>query len=155
LGLKSVSRQDQPKVAPVFFAFRVMVGIGFLMLGLAVVGLLLRARNILYSSQLFHKLCLWFVPLGFIASISGWLTAEIGRQPWVVYNLMQTKDAVSAVGMEEVIISMILLVLAYGITFSFYLYYLFKMIRRGPLALDSHPIENHSFQYMTDTQGDN
>lgn len=154
LGLKSVDNANQPRVAPVFFTFRVMVGIGFLMLGVALIALLLRFRNTLYTSGTFHILCLLMAPLGFVASISGWLTAEIGRQPWVVYNLMRTKDAVSAVGMEEVIISMVLLVLAYGIVFGFYLTYLFKMIRQGPLALDNDDIAHHSFQYMTDNQGD-
>ncbi|WP_028387633.1 cytochrome ubiquinol oxidase subunit I [Legionella fairfieldensis] len=152
LGLDSVSNMEQPRVAPVFFTFRIMVGIGLLMFGIALLALWLRAKGILYSSRRFHRLCLLMAPLGFIASISGWLTAEMGRQPWVIYNLMKTRDAVSAVGMEEVIISMILLLLAYGIVFGFYLYYLFKMIRTGPLALDHHGIESHSFQYMTDIE---
>ncbi|WP_347252038.1 cytochrome ubiquinol oxidase subunit I [Legionella sp.] len=150
LGLNAVDKTEQPHVAPVFFAFRVMVGIGLLMLITALVALLLRMKSTLYTSRFFHQWCLFIAPLGFIASISGWLTAEIGRQPWVVYNLLKIKEAISAVGMEEVIISFVLLVLAYGVVFSFYLYYLFKMIRLGPLALDSHDIEHHSFQYMTD-----
>lgn len=150
LGLNAVDKTEQPHVAPVFFAFRVMVGIGLLMLITALVALLLRMKSTLYTSRFFHQWCLFIAPWGFIASISGWLTAEIGRQPWVVYNLLKIKEAISAVGMEEVIISFVLLVLAYGVVFSFYLYYLFKMIRLGPLALDSHDIEHHSFQYMTD-----
>lgn len=150
LGLNSVPKDDQPHVAPVFFSFRIMVGIGLLMLGIAILALLLRMRKALYSSRIFHQLCLGIAPLGFVATIAGWLTAEIGRQPWVVYNLMKTKDAVSAVGMEEVIISMVLLILAYGVVFSFYLYYLFKLIRLGPLELDKHDSEHHLFQYMTD-----
>ncbi|MBA2653017.1 MAG: cytochrome ubiquinol oxidase subunit I [Tatlockia sp.] len=150
VGLDSVAKADQPRVAPVFFTFRIMVGIGFLMLALALIALLLRLRKTLYSARLFHQLCLLVVPLGFIASICGWLTAEMGRQPWVVYNLMKTKDSVSAVGMEEVIISLVLLIIAYGVVFSFYLYYLFKLIRLGPMELDKHDIEQHSFLYMTD-----
>ncbi|MBA2655798.1 MAG: cytochrome ubiquinol oxidase subunit I [Tatlockia sp.] len=150
IGLNSVDKSEQPKVAAVFFTFRIMVGIGFFMLGLALFALILRLRKTLYSARLFHRLCLFIVPLGFIASVSGWLTAEMGRQPWVVYNLMKTKDAVSAVGLEEVIISFVLLCIAYGVVFSFYLYYLFKLIRLGPLELDKHDIEQHSFQYMTD-----
>ncbi|KTC93006.1 MULTISPECIES: cytochrome ubiquinol oxidase subunit I [Legionella] len=150
LGLNSVPKDDQPHVAPVFFSFRIMVGIGLLMLGIAILALLLRMRKALYSSRIFHQLCLGIAPLGFVATIAGWLTAEIGRQPWVVYNLMKTKDAVSAVGMEEVIISMVLLILAYGVVFSFYLYYLFKLIRLGPLELDKNDSEHHLFQYMTD-----
>lgn len=153
IGLKSVSPDNQPRVAPVFFSFRIMVGIGFLMLGTAVLALWLRWRDKLYSSRLFHRWCLILSPLGFVASIAGWLTAEIGRQPWVVYNLLRTQNAVSAIGIEEVVISMVLLVVAYGIVFGFYLYYLFKLIRTGPMALDSDKVEHHSFQYMTDNSG--
>jgi cytochrome d ubiquinol oxidase subunit I len=150
LGLNSVAKDDQPRVAPVFFSFRVMVGISLLMFIVALLALFLRMRKALYSFRIFHQLCLGMAPLGFVATIAGWLTAEIGRQPWVVYNLLRTKEAVSAVGMEEVIISMVLLALAYGVVFSFYLYYLFKLIRRGPLELDKHDTEHHLFQYMTD-----
>lgn len=152
LGLKSVSPQDQPDVASVFFTFRIMVGIGLLMLLTAIMALYLRIRQKLYSSLWFLRWCLLIAPLGFIASIAGWLTAEIGRQPWVVYNLLKTKDAVSAIGIEEVIISMVLLLLAYGVTFSFYLVYLFKTIRIGPQVIEDS--EHHAFQYMTNNPGD-
>ncbi len=154
LGLKSVNKADQPRVAPVFFSFRLMVVIGLLMLLTAMTGLVLRYTQRLYSSNWFHLWCIIIAPLGFVASISGWLTAEIGRQPWVVYHLMRTREAVSAIEMEAVVISFILLVLAYGFVFSFYLYYLFKLIRQGPKELDSHEEEQHLFQYMRDTQGD-
>jgi cytochrome d ubiquinol oxidase subunit I len=151
-GLKSVAREDQPLVAPVFFSFRVMVAIGLLMLAVALLGLILRIRNTLYSSKKFHQFCLYLAPAGFIASICGWFTAEMGRQPWVVYNLMRTKAAVSLVEMEEVIISLVLLLLAYGIVFSFYLYYLLKTIRRGPLV--SPDVEHHAFKYMRSNKGE-
>jgi len=150
LGLKSVAPTEQPRVAPVFFSFRVMVGIGVLMLLTAFAGLYLRAKGRLYSNKGFHRLCIAIAPLGFVASISGWLTAEIGRQPWVVYHLLKTQNAVSAIEMDVVIISFILLVLAYGVIFGFYLYYLFQLIRVGPKSADANEVEYHSFQYMTD-----
>ena len=150
LGLKSVTPTEQPRVAAVFFLFRVMVGIALLLLLTAFVGLFLRAKGHLYSSQWFHRWCIVIAPLGFIASIAGWITAEIGRQPWVVYHLLRTRNAVSAIGMDEVIISFILLLLAYGVIFGFYLYYVFKLIRLGPKKLDFDAAEQHSFQYMTD-----
>jgi len=149
LGLKSVAPSEQPRVAPVFFSFRVMVGIGVLMLLTAFFGLFLRVRGHLYSNKWFHRWCIAIAPLGFVASISGWLTAEIGRQPWVVYNLLKTSNAVSAIGTEEVIISFVLLILAYGVIFGFYLYYVFKLIRLGPQRIETEQIEDHSFQYMT------
>jgi cytochrome d ubiquinol oxidase subunit I len=154
IGLKSVSPQEQPDVASVFFTFRIMVGIGVLMLLTALVALFLRLRKKLYVAKWFHRWCLFIAPFGFIASIAGWLTAEIGRQPWVVYNLLKTKDAISAIGMEEVIISFILLIVAYGIIFSFYLVYLFKTIKIGPQSIDDDS-EHHLFQYMTKNQGGN
>jgi cytochrome d ubiquinol oxidase subunit I len=149
-GLTSVPLENQPVVAPVFFTFRIMVGIGFLMFLIACIGVFLKIKKKLYITKWFHKLCMLLVPLGFIASICGWLTAEMGRQPWVVYGLLKTRNAVSAIEMEEVIISLILLILAYGVTFGFYLYYLLKLIRIGPLNLDEDKAEYHSFQYMTD-----
>ena len=149
VGLKSVPREDRPRVFPVFFSFRIMVGIGVIFLLTALYGLWLRFRHRLYESRRFHQWCLCIVPLGFIATIMGWFTAEIGRQPWVVYNLMRTKNAVSAIGLEEVIISFILLCLAYGVIFGFYLYYLFNTIKKGPSDLKDK-VEHHAFHYMTD-----
>jgi len=154
VGLKSVSPDDQPRVAAVFFTFRIMVGLGFLMLFTAIAALVLRLKGSLYTSKLFLRWCMLTAPFGFIASIAGWLTAEMGRQPWVVYNLLRTKDAVSAIGMEEVIISLILLILAYGVIFGFYLLYLFKTIKIGPQALSSEDPELHAFTYMTNKPGD-
>lgn len=89
-------------------------------------------------------------PLGFIASIAGWLTAELGRQPWVVHGLLKTRDSVSAIGVEEVIISFVLLIVAYGVVFGFYLYYLLRLISHGPGILEEDEVEHHAFQYMTD-----
>ncbi|KTC83819.1 cytochrome ubiquinol oxidase subunit I [Legionella brunensis] len=155
LGLNTVLPEEQPKVAAVFFSFRIMVGIGILMLLTALTGLILYLRDRLFSSQRFFRWCLFISPLGFIASIAGWLTAELGRQPWVVYNLLKTRDAVSAIGLEEVIISFTLLILAYGVIFSFYLFYLFKFIKRGATLLEKETVEQHAFQYMTDLPKEN
>jgi len=154
VGLKSVAKADQPRVAPVFFSFRIMVGIGLLFLATAFMALFLRWRDTLFKAKWFHRWCLLIAPLGFVASVAGWLTAEIGRQPWVVYNLMRTKDAISAVGLEEVIISMVLLALAYGVVFSFYLYYLFKLIKDGMTKLDKQDLDHLPFQYMSETKVD-
>ncbi|CDZ77300.1 Cytochrome d ubiquinol oxidase subunit 1 [Legionella massiliensis] len=150
IGLSSVPPAEQPRMLPVFFSFRIMVGIGILMLFTAIVGVILHLKGTLFKHRWFHRWCLAMAPLGFIASIAGWLTAEIGRQPWVVYNLLKTKDAVSSIGYEEVMISFTLLILAYGVVFGFYLYYLLKLIAHGPETLTEEEIEHHAFQYMTD-----
>lgn len=150
IGLSSVPIAEQPHMLPVFFSFRIMVGIGILMLFTAIVGVFLYLKDKLFKSRWFHGWCLAMAPLGFIASIAGWLTAEIGRQPWVVYHLLRTKDAVSAIGYEEVLISFTLLILAYGVVFGFYLYYLLKLIAHGPETIIEETKEHHAFQYMTD-----
>lgn len=120
------------------------------MLFTAIAGVCLRLKGTLFDSTWFHRWCIVMAPLGFIASIAGWLTAELGRQPWVVNGLLKTRDAVSSIGAEEVLISFILLVVAYGIVFGFYLYYLFKLISHGPGSLEEDEVEHHAFQYMTD-----
>ncbi|WP_419418527.1 cytochrome ubiquinol oxidase subunit I [Legionella sp. D16C41] len=150
IGLKSVSVADQPKVAAVFFSFRIMVGIGLIMLATAIFALFLRFRKTLFQAKLFHKWCILIAPLGFVATICGWFTAEFGRQPWVVYNLQRTVDAVSRVGWQEVAISFLLLILVYGIIFSFYLYYLFKTVRHGLVMLDDKAVDHMPFQYMSE-----
>ncbi len=146
-GLKTVKPADQPYVPIVFYSFRIMVGIGFLMLFIAFMSLWLRYKNKLYETRWFLKLCLWMAPSGFIAMITGWFTAETGRQPWVVYGLVRTSDAASTIAVSNVIISFILLFVVYGIIFGvFYFRYLFKVIRKGPDS--SKKIEAAPFTYM-------
>jgi cytochrome bd ubiquinol oxidase subunit I len=156
LGLKSVPPKDQPIVASVFYGFRIMVGIGFLFLGMAIIGTWLWAREKLFTNKFYLRLLVLIAPLGFFATIFGWITAESGRQPWVVYGLMRTVDGASVVPLSQVMISLTLFLVVYGVIFTFYLYYLFKVIRRGPVeneTLDkprpSDEEEKHLFQYMT------
>lgn len=150
-GLKSVPISDQPRVSIVFFSFRIMIMIGFMMFFLALCAFYLRIKNQFYTTDWFLKLCVLSAPLGFMALWAGWITAEIGRQPWIVYGLLRTKDAVSHVLLSNIIIGFILIILVYGIIFGvFYFYYLNKIIRKGPeevnLIDDKIP-----FQYMPGT----
>ncbi len=148
VGLKSAPPEDQPRVVPVFFSFRIMVGIGFLMLLLAFVALYLRLRGRLYNTKWFLQASIISAPLGFIALWSGWITAEMGRQPWVIYGLLRTVDAVSGVKLQNVIISFVLMFIVYGIIFGyFYFYFLHKTIQKGP-ALIEHDEPHQPFQYM-------
>lgn len=146
-GLKSVSPQDRPHVAIVFWTFRIMVGLGLVMLALSLIHLVLRVRGRLYDATWFHQLCRLSAPIGFIAMITGWMTTEIGRQPWIIHGLLRTANAVSPVPVRDVIISLALIVIVYGIIFGvFYFHYLFKTIRTGPI---SHlEIEMPPFAYM-------
>jgi cytochrome d ubiquinol oxidase subunit I len=147
-GLKSVPPQDQPNVMTVFYSFRIMVGIGFLMLLLSVIALYLRLRKKLFDSLWFLIASVASAPLGFAALWFGWITAEVGRQPWIVYNLLRTVDAASIVPMRDVIISFILIFIVYGIIFGyFYFYFLHKTIHKGPTELiEAEP--HLPFQYM-------
>lgn len=151
IGLKSVPASDQPWVTPVFYSFRLMLGLGVIMLVLSFISIYLRWKKQLFESRWFLKICWFSAPLGFIALWSGWVTAELGRQPWVVYNLLRTVDAVSKVTLQHVIISFSLIFIVYGIIFGwFYFYFLHKVIHKGPFE----PIEEIShqpFQYMPPT----
>lgn len=149
LGLKTVAPADQPVVAIVFYSFRIMVGIGLLMLLIGLIGLWLRLRSRLYDTPWFAKLCQYMAPLGFVALITGWFTAESGRQPWVVYNILRTSDAVSPVSWHDVIVSLVLIIIVYGIIFGiFYFYYLSRIIKHGPVDIEVTR-EHHPFQYLS------
>jgi len=94
-GLKEWPRDSRPPVAIPFFAFRIMVGLGVVMLALALIGNLLRRGGRLYRNGVFLRACQWATPIGFVAVLAGWVTTEVGRQPWTVYGLLRTSDSVS------------------------------------------------------------
>jgi cytochrome d ubiquinol oxidase subunit I len=132
-GLTSVPRADRPVVPTVFYSFRIMLGLGVIFFLLAYWALFLHWRKTLYQNKLFLRACVLAAPLGFVATIAGWMVAESGRQPWVVYNLLRTSEAVSPhIRTHEVIISLSAFVVVYGIVFSFYLLYLFRTLHKGP-----------------------
>jgi cytochrome d ubiquinol oxidase subunit I len=132
-GMKDFPRDDRPPVIPVFFAFRIMVGIGVLMLGVVAWSWWLRARRRLFESRLFLAVCQAMIPAGFIAVVAGWVVTEVGRQPWVVYGLLRTRDAVSpSLTGGDVVISMMLYVAVYAVVFGAGLYYLVRLVRAGP-----------------------
>ena len=133
-GLKDFAVDARPPVKPVFFAFRAMVAVGMLMLAMAIVGLLLWWRKRLFSSRWFWYGCAAMTPLGFVGVLCGWYTAEIGRQPWVIYGVLRTVDAFSGVELGSVITSLVAFVCVYGIVFGFGTWYILKLLREGPVA---------------------
>ena len=132
-GLKSVAAADRPPVFPVFFGFRIMVGIGVLMLATAIWGLWLRARGRLFTTRAFLNACIAMLPAGFIAVLAGWTVTEVGRQPWVVYGLLRTRDAVTpSLTGGDVLVSLVLYAIVYAIVFGSGIYYMAKVARAGP-----------------------
>ena len=131
-GLKSFPPEDRPNPIIPFFAFRIMVGIGLIMIAVGIVGSVLWLLGRLHTSTWFLRALTWVSPLGFVAVLAGWFTAEVGRQPWTVYGVLRTADAVSPVPGGSVLASLILFVLVYGIVFGAGLYYIAKLVQRGP-----------------------
>jgi len=131
-GLLSVPPDDRPPIVPVFFAFRAMVGVGVLMLLAGWIGALLWWRGRLFDSRWYLQPLAWGWWLGFVAVISGWIVTETGRQPWVAYGILRTADATSPVPSGSILATLILFVLVYGIVFAMGIYYINRLINRGP-----------------------
>jgi cytochrome d ubiquinol oxidase subunit I len=131
-GLKDWKREDRPPVAIPFFSFRLMVGLGIVMLGTTLVGLVAWRRGRLASARGFQRLCMLVAPFGFVAVLAGWVTTEVGRQPWVVYGLLRTRDAVTpSLSTADVAISLLLYVAAYVLIFGAGLFFLARLVRAG------------------------
>ena len=131
-ALKDFKPEDRPNSTIVFWTFRVMVGLGLLMILLALVGLLLRRQGRVYRSRLFLRFALCMGPSGLVALLAGWYTTEIGRQPWIVHGLMRTADAVSPVGVTQLQVSLVLFVVVYLLVFGAGTGYLLQLIGKGP-----------------------
>ena len=132
-GLKDWPADQRPPVAIPFFAFRIMVGVGLAMLGLAALSLLLRLRGALFDHDWFLRLCQIAAPFGFIAVIAGWTTTEVGRQPWSVYGLLRTADSVSpSLTGLDVLISLGAYMIVYLIIFPAGAIIMARIVRKGP-----------------------
>lgn len=137
-GLKDFPREDRPPVAIVYFAFRIMVGIGVLMLAIVLTGWWQHRRGRLYTSRFFLQFARLGIPMGFIAVLAGWTVTEVGRQPWIVYGLMRTADGVSpSLVASDVALSLTAYVLAYIVIFGGGFVLLRRMVLRGPEAADA------------------
>ncbi len=132
-GLKEFPKKDRPPVMEVFVSFRTMVGLGFLFIGLSLVAWYLARKDRLESYPLFLRVMLYSIPLPYIAAQLGWIVAEVGRQPWIVYGVLRTSDGVSKnLEPSQVVASLI----GFGILYSFLgildIYLLAKFARKGP-----------------------
>jgi cytochrome d ubiquinol oxidase subunit I len=139
-GLKTIPKTERPPVGIVFWSFRIMVGLAFLMVALGLWSLWARYRGRLYEWRLLHRFALAMAPAGFIAVIAGWVTTEVGRQPYVVYGLLRTSEAVSPnVTAAAVMSSLVTYACAYAVIFGAGAWYILKLIRRGPLPQEPSP----------------
>ncbi len=133
VGLDTFPPEDRPPVLIPFLTFRLMVGLGLLMWAVSWVGVVLDWCGRLNRTRWFLRIALWSFPSGFVAVLAGWFTAEVGRQPWVVYGLLRTKDAVTpSLTGSMVAVSLVGYVLVYAVVYSFGLYYIWRLLRDGP-----------------------
>ncbi|MGD9686253.1 MAG: cytochrome ubiquinol oxidase subunit I [Desulfobacter sp.] len=132
IGLQDIPKQDRPPVLPTFVGFRTMVGLGTLFILLMIYGWI--RRNKLLESPNFLKIMLWSIPLPYIAMEMGWVVSEVGRQPWIVYNLMRTSDAASPIAGAQVMVSLTAFILVYGLLGAVGFYLMAKSVKEGPEA---------------------
>jgi cytochrome d ubiquinol oxidase subunit I len=131
-GLDSIAPADRPPVEVVFWSFRVMVGLGMMMLALGLASLAARAAKKLYVWRWLMRFAVVMGPSGFVAVIAGWITTEVGRQPWTIYGLLRTADSASPLAAPAVATSLIAFVVVYFAVFGMVTWYLLKLMSRAP-----------------------
>ena len=133
-GLDTIPDDREPPVAVVFWSFRIMVGLGMLMAALGLFSLIQRFRGRLFDSPLLHRWALLMGPTGFVAVIAGWVTTEVGRQPFTVYNVLRTADSVAPLAAPAVGASLAAFVLVYFAVFGIGTLYILKLMAHPPHA---------------------
>ncbi len=155
-GLKEWPADERPPVAVVFWAFKIMAGIGSLMALTGLIGLILFLRKRLFETRWFQLWCMAMTPAGYIAVLAGWFITEVGRQPWIVQGLMRTSDATSPVIGTSIAISLTAFVVIYVFVFGAASYYILQLIGKGPeakqAAYGDHGIEKPPI--VTDITGE-
>ncbi|MCK0122390.1 cytochrome ubiquinol oxidase subunit I [Loktanella sp. F6476L] len=135
-GLDTIPDEDEPPVAIVFWSFRVMVGLGFAMLGLGAWSLWRRVRGKLYDDKWLHRASILMGPMGFVAVLAGWITTEVGRQPFTVYGLLRTSDSLAPVAAPAVAASLLAFIIVYFFVFGAGTFYLLRMMGKPVGELD-------------------
>jgi cytochrome bd ubiquinol oxidase subunit I len=145
-GLSNIPVKDQPRMLPVFYSFKLMLVIGMTMFTLAVISLWLRWHGRLYSARWFLRALVVMGPSGVVATLGGWYTAEIGRQPWVINGMLRTADAVSPVPAATLLTSLIAFLCVYSVFLGAFLVFTLRLIRRGPVGLPAHALPSGSLK---------
>jgi cytochrome d ubiquinol oxidase subunit I len=145
-GLKAWPREERPPVAWVFWSFRVMVGIGLLMILTGIMAAILFFRKRLFNTPWFQYWCMAMTPSGFIAVLAGWFVTEIGRQPYIAYGILRTSESVSPVIGPTVALSLLAFIISYAFIFGAGAYYILRLISKGPGTHDksygAHGVDN-------------
>ena len=141
-GLDTVPRENWPPVPITFWAFRIMVGLGFLIMGLGLFSLLMRWRGMMYQSQLLHRFAVLMGPAGFIAVLAGWITTETGRQPFTVYGLLRTTDSASPLAAPAVGSSLIAFIIVYFVVFIAGVIYILRLMAQPPHPGEQGPTKD-------------
>ncbi|WP_372693691.1 cytochrome ubiquinol oxidase subunit I [Brevundimonas sp.] len=131
-GLDTIDRADWPPVEIVFWSFRIMVGLGMAMLLLGVWGLYARVRKRLYDAPWLYRFALVMGPMGFVAVLSGWVTTEVGRQPWTIYGLLRTADSAAPLAAPAVATSLAAFAVVYFAVFGAGVFYILRLMSHAP-----------------------
>ncbi len=138
-GLKAWPVRDRPNVMLVFWSFRVMIGLGFAMLGVGMISLWLRWRGTLYDARWLQRIIVVMAPSGLIALLAGWVTTEAGRQPYTVYGLLRTSDSLSPIGAAGVGVSLAAFVVVYLLVFGAGVYFMLRLMAHPPMPGETGP----------------
>lgn len=131
-GLDTIADEDEPPVPIVFFSFRIMVGLGFAMLGLGLWAAFVRYRGRLYDAPMLYRASILMGPMGFVAVLAGWITTEVGRQPFTVYGLMRTSESLAPIAAPAVAASLIAFIVVYFFVFGAGTFYILRLMN-GPV----------------------
>jgi len=131
-GLKAWPKEERPYAPILFWSFRIMVGIGLAMVALGLWSVYARLRGSLFEPSLLHRSAILMGPMGFLAVLAGWITTEMGRQPYTVYGLLKTVDSASPLDAPALTISLLAFIIVYFIVFGAGVYYLFKLMAKPP-----------------------
>ncbi|WP_311195715.1 cytochrome ubiquinol oxidase subunit I [Aestuariispira ectoiniformans] len=131
-GLKAFPKEDRPPAEIIFWSFRIMVGLGFAMVGLGLWSGLARLRKSLYDAPMLYRAAVVMGPSGFLAVLAGWITTEVGRQPWTVHGLLRTVHSASPIEASAVGTSLVAFVLVYFAVFGAGTFYVLRLMGKRP-----------------------
>jgi cytochrome d ubiquinol oxidase subunit I len=157
-GLDTIPDEDEPPVAVIFWSFRIMISLGFAMLGLGVWSLWRRIRGKLYDDNLLKRAAIVMGPMGFVAVLAGWVTTEVGRQPFTVYGLLRTTDSLAPIDAPAVAVSLIAFIIVYFFVFGAGTYYILRLMNKptatSDLEINDGPTRTAQNQFIASTDAD-